>query len=93
MAGLLNGKGGGKDLSAQATGTNIDCLAQALQMSDQYGRDKLGLKPASGATASMSSNASLQAINDLLADRSYIEGYQPSQADTTVFEAIGKAPS
>ncbi|XP_012534128.1 elongation factor 1-beta' [Monomorium pharaonis] len=32
-------------------------------------------------------------LNDYLADRSYIEGYQPTQADAAVFEALGKPPT
>ncbi|XP_078572562.1 elongation factor 1-beta-like [Branchiostoma floridae x Branchiostoma japonicum] len=32
-------------------------------------------------------------LNDFLADRSYIEGYVPSQADVVVFEAMSGAPS
>ncbi|XP_078260597.1 elongation factor 1-beta [Rhinoraja longicauda] len=35
----------------------------------------------------------LQMLNDYLADRSYIEGYVPSQADIAVFEALGVPPS
>ncbi|CAH1238069.1 EEF1B2 [Branchiostoma lanceolatum] len=31
-------------------------------------------------------------LNDFLADRSYIEGYVPSQADVVVFEALSAAP-
>ncbi|XP_051884025.1 elongation factor 1-beta isoform X1 [Pristis pectinata] len=35
----------------------------------------------------------LQMLNDYLADRSYIEGYVPSQADIAVYEALGAPPS
>ncbi|XP_057379197.1 elongation factor 1-beta-like [Daphnia carinata] len=35
----------------------------------------------------------VKALNDYLADRSYIEGYEPSQADVTTFQALGKAPA
>jgi len=35
----------------------------------------------------------VKALNDFLADHSYIEGYQPSQADVTTFQSLGKAPS
>ncbi|KAK4036193.1 elongation factor 1-beta' [Daphnia magna] len=35
----------------------------------------------------------VKALNDYLADRSYIEGYEPSQADVTTFKALGKAPA
>ncbi|XP_032880239.1 elongation factor 1-beta [Amblyraja radiata] len=34
----------------------------------------------------------LQMLNDYLADRSYIEGYVPSQADIAVYEALGAPP-
>lgn len=39
---LLDGKGGGKDMSAQATGKNTHCLQEALQVADQFARMKLG---------------------------------------------------
>lgn len=39
---LLDGKGGGKDLSAQATGRNMQCLQEALQMANEFARLKLG---------------------------------------------------
>ncbi|KAK9896251.1 hypothetical protein P389DRAFT_76729 [Cystobasidium minutum MCA 4210] len=32
-------------------------------------------------------------LNSYLADKSYIQGYTPSQADVTVFKALGSAPS
>lgn len=37
--------------------------------------------------------AGLGALNNFLADRSYIDGYTPSQADVAVFEAMSGAPS
>lgn len=39
---LLDGKGGGKDMSAQATGRNTECLKEALQMANEFARLKLG---------------------------------------------------
>jgi elongation factor 1-beta len=39
------------------------------------------------------SAAGLKALDEFLADKSYIEGFQPSQADTAVYEALGGAPS
>ncbi|XP_064100258.1 elongation factor 1-beta'-like [Macrobrachium nipponense] len=41
----------------------------------------------------LKSDSGLKALNDYLGDRSYIEGYAPTQADVSVFEGIGKAPS
>ncbi|XP_058833640.1 probable elongation factor 1-beta [Topomyia yanbarensis] len=35
----------------------------------------------------------LQELNNFLAEHSYIEGYVPSKADLSVFEALGKAPA
>ncbi|XP_005185259.1 probable elongation factor 1-beta [Musca domestica] len=35
----------------------------------------------------------LKELNNFLADNSYISGYEPSKADLSVFEALGKAPS
>uniref|UniRef100_A0A671VHR4 Alanine--tRNA ligase n=1 Tax=Sparus aurata TaxID=8175 RepID=A0A671VHR4_SPAAU len=39
---LLDGKGGGKDMSAQATGRNTQCLQEALQIANKFARLKLG---------------------------------------------------
>ncbi|XP_030637772.1 elongation factor 1-beta [Chanos chanos] len=36
--------------------------------------------------------AGLKVLNDFLADKSYIEGYVPSQADVVVFDALSGAP-
>ncbi|XP_066994728.1 elongation factor 1-beta' [Anabrus simplex] len=35
----------------------------------------------------------IKSLDAYLADRSYVEGYQPTQADISVFESIAKAPS
>ncbi|XP_065367606.1 probable elongation factor 1-beta [Calliphora vicina] len=35
----------------------------------------------------------LKELNNFLADNSYIQGYEPSKADLSVFEALGKAPT
>ena len=88
---LMNGKGGGKDMSAQATGTNITCLQEALQKSTAYAQDKLGIKPppvSLKVSSSSSSGLDLDALNGYLSDRSYAQGYQPSQADAVVFDAL-----
>ncbi|KAL7400316.1 hypothetical protein ABVT39_010109 [Epinephelus coioides] len=41
----------------------------------------------------MSTTAGLKALNDFLADKSYMEGYAASQADTAMFDAIPSSPS
>ncbi|KAF0291375.1 Elongation factor 1-beta [Amphibalanus amphitrite] len=40
----------------------------------------------------LKSEAGLKKLNDYLADKSYIEGYGPSKADTVTFEALKGAP-
>merc|ERR1712122_106308 len=40
----------------------------------------------------LKSAAGVKALNEYLAEHSYIEGYVPSQADTAVFEALSGAP-
>ncbi|MEE6490253.1 hypothetical protein FKM82_015815 [Ascaphus truei] len=40
----------------------------------------------------LKSPAGLQVLNEFLADKSYIEGYVPSQADVAVFDALSGAP-
>lgn len=39
---LMDGKGGGKDLSAQATGRNVDCLQEVLRLANDFAKLKLG---------------------------------------------------
>uniref|UniRef100_A0A1W7RAM4 Elongation factor 1-beta n=1 Tax=Hadrurus spadix TaxID=141984 RepID=A0A1W7RAM4_9SCOR len=41
----------------------------------------------------MKTEDAIKNLNDHLADKSYIEGYQPSQSDTVVYEALSGAPS
>jgi elongation factor 1-beta len=41
----------------------------------------------------INSDSGLSALNEYLKDKSYIEGYEPSQADVSVFEALTAAPS
>ncbi|XP_029282991.1 elongation factor 1-beta [Cottoperca gobio] len=41
----------------------------------------------------LKSASGLKVLNGFLSERSYIEGYVPSQADVAVFEAISTAPS
>lgn len=38
---LLKGKGGGKELSAQATGTNTSACKEAMELSEKYSKLKL----------------------------------------------------
>jgi len=40
----------------------------------------------------LKSDSGLKALNDYLADKSYIEGFQPSAADSVVYGAISSAP-
>ncbi|EHH62253.1 hypothetical protein EGM_20519 [Macaca fascicularis] len=42
VSGLMDGKGGGKDVSAQATGKNIGCLQEALQLATSFAQLRLG---------------------------------------------------
>ncbi|KAK3548442.1 hypothetical protein QTP70_013131 [Hemibagrus guttatus] len=39
---LLDGKGGGKDMSAQATGRNTQCIQEALKLANEFAQLKLG---------------------------------------------------
>ncbi|XP_016304797.1 elongation factor 1-beta-like [Sinocyclocheilus anshuiensis] len=41
----------------------------------------------------LKTSAGLKVLNEFLADKSYIEGYVPSQADIAVFDALSGAPS
>ncbi|XP_063232495.1 alanine--tRNA ligase, cytoplasmic isoform X2 [Bacillus rossius redtenbacheri] len=42
VSGLMQGKGGGKAESAQATGTNPSCLQEAMALAKRFASDKLG---------------------------------------------------
>ena len=48
---LIKGKGGGKDLSAQAIGTNTSALNEAVSITTSYVQEKLGLKPSVAETS------------------------------------------
>jgi len=41
----------------------------------------------------LQSRDGLSLLNNFLADKSYVEGYHPTQGDVVVFEAVKKAPS
>ena len=99
---LMNGKGGGKDMSAQATGTNVACLQQAMAIVTKHAEQKLGVTVAkqqdnksSGCHgdrgASSSSAVDLQKLNTHLASASYIVGFSPSQSDVCILNAVGDA--
>jgi len=45
------------------------------------------------ALGDLSSPAGLKKLNELLRTRSYLEGYQPSKADTAAFDSIKTAPN
>jgi len=42
--------------------------------------------------SNLKSDAGLAQLNDFLASRSYVEGYQPTSADVDVHKAVGKLP-
>ena len=91
-------------MSAQATGTNTTCLSEAITMATEYARQKLGLSkerhvgastnaPNSLQLGDLNTDRGLQQLNTFLGERSYIQGYQPSQADTVVYNSFDKAPT
>ncbi|KAK3856740.1 hypothetical protein Pcinc_036952 [Petrolisthes cinctipes] len=41
----------------------------------------------------LKSESGVKALNDYLGDKSYVEGFAPSQADVTIYEGLGSAPS
>lgn len=40
----------------------------------------------------LNTEAGVAVLNNFIADKSYIEGFAPSQADVAVFEALSAAP-
>jgi hypothetical protein len=55
VSALMKGKGGGKQEAAQASGTNVACLAEAIKTALEFGRSKLGGSGGSAAPASQGS--------------------------------------
>merc|ERR1712133_226697 len=49
-------------------------------------------QPRSKMFGDLKSSAGVKALDEFLAEHSYIEGFVPSQADTAVFEALAGAP-
>ncbi|XP_078045173.1 elongation factor 1-beta [Augochlora pura] len=45
------------------------------------------------AVGDLKTDKGVKDLNSYLADRSYIEGWQPTQADVAVLEALGKTPT
>ena len=45
------------------------------------------------AFGDLKTESGLKSLDDFLADHSYIEGFQPSQADSTVYQALSVSPS
>ncbi|XP_018405134.1 PREDICTED: elongation factor 1-beta' [Cyphomyrmex costatus] len=45
------------------------------------------------AVGDLKTDKGIEDLNTYLSDRSYIEGWQPTQADVVVLEALGKAPT
>ena len=88
----MAGKGGGKDMSAQATGTNIDCLQEAVELSTEFVHKKLGITPPPKSLIVQKGGKvcgnDLGALDRFLSERSYAQGYEPSQADTVLFDAL-----
>ncbi|TPP59648.1 Eukaryotic translation elongation factor 1 beta 2 [Fasciola gigantica] len=41
----------------------------------------------------LGTDSGIKALDDYLLSRSYIEGFQPSQADVVVYQSVGKKPS
>ncbi|ELU16117.1 hypothetical protein CAPTEDRAFT_155717 [Capitella teleta] len=90
---LMQARGGGKELSAQATGTNTACLQEALGIATKYAQTKLGLEVSEAEPPAKNAENIEGIVNTHLTDRSYIEGYMPSQSDCVVFQALSQAPS
>jgi len=55
VSALMKGKGGGKQEAAQASGTNVACLQEAIKKAAEFGNSKLG---SSGPVSSQPSAAS-----------------------------------
>ena len=46
VIGMMGGKGGGKPESAQASGTNVSCLDEAMKVAEKFAMDKLKVEKA-----------------------------------------------
>ena len=95
---MISARGGGKDISAQATGSNVSALESALKASTEYACKKLGIVPTRPAQVetkvsdqeNRESNVDLEKLNAHLANASYVTGYELSVDDVTVFKACSK---
>ena len=95
---MISARGGGKDISAQATGSNVSALEIALKTSTEYACKKLGIVPTRTAQVekkvsdeeNRGSNLDLEKLNAHLANTSYVTGYELSVNDVTVFKACSK---
>ncbi|ESO00968.1 hypothetical protein HELRODRAFT_100946 [Helobdella robusta] len=91
---LIKGKGGGKDMNAQATGTQPDQLNEAMKQASRYAVSKLQLLQMDNVKP-ISDSGTLQKVQPIieahLSNRSYIASHRPSQNDSVVFRALESA--
>ncbi len=63
-------------------------------MATKFVEEKLGISSGSGdATEQQQNSADLSKLNSHMADRSYIEGFTPSQSDVSVYKTLGEEPA
>ena len=79
-------------MSAQAVGTNITGLNEALRLSEEYICSKLGLE-CSQAESCKPPAKGLKTLDDFLSDKSYLSGFIPSQADSLMMNSLGSGLS
>nr|XP_033487597.1 phenylalanine--tRNA ligase beta subunit [Epinephelus lanceolatus]XP_033487598.1 phenylalanine--tRNA ligase beta subunit [Epinephelus lanceolatus] len=81
--------------TAETTLTHDVPMQEVIKHNFPTQDESLQARPTSTKTVlgDMSTTAGLKALNDFLADKSYMEGYAASQADTAMFDAIPSSPS
>ena len=95
---LICGRGGGKDISAQATGSNVDSIDAAMKQATDFACAKLGIvqespKPSKEEKSSGATNnqVNIERLNEHLSNSSYVTGFELSVDDVTLFEALAGA--
>lgn len=86
----MNGKGGGKPESAQASGNNVSVLAEAIRIATEYGNSKLGLGPAPSAApqASKPTPASAPQASKPAAAGAFSVSFDPQAPLSRMIQAV-----
>ena len=72
----------------------VRCLKEAMRLTTEYAYEKLNLPLPTESSQTQngpfgdSSDVELKQLDEYLKDRSYIQGFTPTQADNAVFQSL-----